>query len=346
MSAAKWMRMGSLVFLGFFMAMSVVVFTQPATTYAAPKTINLKFAYWMPTKHTLHRVFVKYAKEVEELTKGRVKITLYPGGALGKPREQWDMALGGIADISFFMPGYTAGRFPLTTVFDLPLVVGGSTKVNTAVAQDVFGRYLAPEYKAAKMLFFFVSEPFTIHTSKKKIQTLADIKGLKIRSSGAVQSATVKLLGGSPVTMPITEVYTSMEKGVIDGVYTAFTAMVSFRIYDVSKYSILAGLSATPMAVAMNLKKFNSLPPDIQKILDDLRMRYAFEAAASYDEDYVKAIELGRSRGKDVYPLQAAELKRWGNALDPIYSKWEKDMKAKGLPGSEALAAVRQLMGR
>jgi len=345
MLKTKRNRLGTLVLLGFFIALVVFLCNQPAMA-SATKPIKMKFAYWMPTKHTLHRVFVKYAKEVEELTKGRVKITLYPGGALGKPKQQWDMAVGGIADISFFMPGYTAGRFPLSTVFDLPLVGGGSTKVNTAIAQDVFRKYLVQEYKAAKMLFFFVSEPFTIHTSKKKILTLADAKGLKVRASGAVQSATLKRLGITPVTMPITEVYTSMEKGVIDGVFTAFTAMKSFRIYDVSKYSILAGLTATPMAVAMNLKTWNSLPPDIQKILDDLNMRYAFESAKAYDEDYVKAIEFGKSRGKDIYLLPSGELEKWTNRLLPVYDKWVADMNAKGLPGSEVLGTVRQLQGK
>ncbi len=346
MSATKWMRTGTVVVLGFFMAMSVVVFAQPATTYAAPKTINLKFAYWMPTKHTLHRVFVSYKKEVEALTNGQVKITLYPGGALGGPLQQWDMALGGITDITFFMPGYTAGRFPLSTVFDLPLIGGGSAKVNTAFAQDVYDRYLTSEYKDAKMLFFFVSEPFTIHTSKKKITTLADFKGLKFRSSGAVQSAMVKNLGGNPVSMPITEVYTSMEKGVIDGVVTAFTAMRAFRLYDVSKYSILAGLTATPMAVAMNKKKFNSLPPAVQKTLEGLTTKYAFISATEYDKDVTKAIQMGRDKGKDVYTLSSATLKRWSARLLPQYDRWASDMNAKGLPGREILALVLQLQGK
>jgi len=345
MLKTKRNRLGTLVLLGFFIALVVFLCNQPAMA-SATKPIKMKFAYWMPTKHTLHRVFVKYAKEVEELTKGRVKITLYPGGALGGPLQQWDMALGGIADISFFMPGYTAGRFPRSTVFDLPLIGGGSCTVNTAIGHGVFEKYIMPDYKDAKMLIFFVCEPFTIHTSKKKIKTLADIKGLKFRSSGAVQSATVKRLGGSPVTLPITEVYTSLEKGVIDGVVTAFTAMVSFRLYDVSKYSILAGLTATPMAVAMNKKTWNSLPPDIQKIFDNLKMRYAFECATSYDEDRIKAIQRGRSLGKDIYPLSPAELQKWENRLAPIYDDWVADMKSKGLPGDELLNAVRQLKGK
>ncbi|MBW2065170.1 MAG: TRAP transporter substrate-binding protein [Deltaproteobacteria bacterium] len=313
---------------------------------AAQKTINLKFAYWMPTKHTLHRVFVNYAKEVEFLTKGKVKITLYPGGALGKPREQWDMALGGIADLSFFMPGYTAGRFPRSTIFDLPLIGGGSAAVNTALGQGIYEDYIAPDYKDAKIVIFFVCEPFTIHTSKKKITRLEDIRGLKFRTSGAIQSATVKQLGGSPVTMPITEVYTSLEKGVIDGVVTAFTAMVSFRLYDVSKYSILAGLTATPMAVAMNMKTWNSLPPDVKEVFDKLRMRYAFECAVEYDKDRVKAIKRGRSLGKEIYPLSSAELQRWESKVRGIYDDWLADMKAKGIPGDEMLGALRQLKGK
>ena len=259
------------------------VFCNVLPIAASAKSINLKFAYWMSTKHSLHSVFEKYAKEVKELTNGRVEITLYPGGALGGPRQQWDMAVGGIADISFFMPGYTAGRFPLTSVFDLPLLLGGSSTVNTAIAHGVFEKYIEQEYKDAKMLFFFVSEPFTFHTSKKKINSMADIKGLKFRTSGAVQSAMVKGLGGSPVTLPITEVYTSLEKGVIDGVVTAFTAMLGYKLWDVVNNSIHAGLTATPMAVAMNKKTWNSLPPDVQKILDNLKTRYAFECATKYD---------------------------------------------------------------
>lgn len=341
----KWTKMGTLVLLGFFIAMTIVC-TLPATASAAPKTIKLKFAYWMPTKHSLHRAFVKYADEVKALTNGRVQITLYPGGALGGAKQQWDLAVGGIADISFFMPGYTPGRFPLTSVFDLPLIGGGSCTVNTAIGQGVFEKYLEGEYKDAKMLFFFVSEPFTFHTSKKKIESMADMKGLKIRGAGAVQSAFIKELGGTPVTLPITEVYTSLEKGVLDGVLTAFTAMRSFRLYDVSKYSIQAGLTAAPMAVAMNKKTWNSLPPDIQKILNNLRRRYAFECAGIYDEDLNKALKLGQSKGKVIYPLAAGELAKWKEKAEPSYDQWVADMKAKGLPGEELLGAVRQLTGK
>lgn len=333
---------GALLLLTFI----TMIHLLPSMAVAAQKTINLKFAYWMPTKHTLHRVFVSYAKEVEFLTKGKVKITLYPGGALGKPKDQWDMAVGGIADLSFFMPGYTAGRFPRSTVFDLPLIGGGSATVNTALGHGIYDDYIAPDYKDAKIVIFFVCEPFTIHTSKKKITRLEDIRGLKFRSSGAIQSAIVKQLGGSPVTMPITEVYTSLEKGVIDGVVTAYTAMVSFRLYDVSKYSVLAGLTATPMAVAMNMKTWNSLPPDVKEVFEKLRDRYSFECAIEYDKDRVKAIQKGRSLGKEIYPLSPAELKRWEGKLAGIYDDWVADMKAKGLPGGEMLQALRQLKGK
>ncbi|MBW1800342.1 MAG: TRAP transporter substrate-binding protein [Deltaproteobacteria bacterium] len=334
-----------MVLIGVFIAAFFVFCNQPATA-ADKKPINLKFAYWMPTRHTLHGTHQKFAKEVELLTKGQVKITLYPGGALGKPKEQWDMAVGGIVDISFFIPSYTSGRFPFTSGLDLPLVVGGSAKVNTAIAWDIFERFLAPEYKAAKMLIFYGAEPFTIHTTKKQIRTLEDLKGLKIRSSGAMQSATVKQLGGIPVTMPISEAYTALEKGVVDGILTAFTAMKSFRLYDVCKYSIMMGLNSSPFAVAMNLKKWNSLPKDVQAVFDRLRVRYSFQSAIDYDYDRIKAIKFGKDKGKVIEPLPPKEFQKWMDRVTPLHDKWAADMKAKGLPGREMLNAISELKGK
>jgi TRAP-type C4-dicarboxylate transport system substrate-binding protein len=148
MLTAKKVKIVLLVSLFFFIAMPIMIGSHATPVSAKP--IELKFAFWMPTKHSLYRVWAKYAKEVEQLTNGQVKITIYAGGALGGPLEQWDMAVGGVADISFFMPGYTAGRFPRSTVFDLPLIAGGTCTVNTAIAQGVYDKYIAPDYKDAK----------------------------------------------------------------------------------------------------------------------------------------------------------------------------------------------------
>jgi TRAP-type C4-dicarboxylate transport system substrate-binding protein len=156
----------------------------------------------------------------------------------------------------------------------------------------------------------------------------------------------VKGLGGSPVTLPITEVYTSLEKGVIDGVVTAFTAMVGYRLYDVVKYSINANLTATPMVVAMNKKTWDSLPADVQQILENLKMRYAFECATKYDADVTKSFEIGKSKGNVIYTLPAAELAQWGAEFSPVYDQWLEDMKAKGLPGKAVLDQIRQLQGK
>lgn len=339
-------RAVSVVFLiGVFLAGSLVPPNRPANA-ADEKPVQLKFSYWMPTQHTLHGTHQKYAKEVELLTKGRVKITLYPGGALGKPNDHWDMATGGIADIAYFIPGYTAGRFPLTSGFDLPLMTGGSSKVSTAMMVDIYERFLAQEYKDAKILFFYLSEPFTIHTAKKQIRTIEDLKGLKIRSSGAMQSATLKELGAIPVTMPISEAYSALEKGVCDGILSAFTAIKSYRMYDICKYSLMMGLTATPMAVAMNLKTWNSLPKDVQAILDGLRVRYSFQSAIDYDEDRIAAIKFGKEKGAVIQPLPSKEFQALVERITPLHNQWAEEMKGKGLPGREMLDASNELLGR
>ena len=134
-------------------------------------------------------------------------------------------------------------------------------------------------------------------------------------------------------------------KGVLSWSFNSLTAMKSFRLYGVTKYSILMGLNASPFAVAMNLKKYNSLPPDIQKIFDGLSVRYSFQSAIDYDEDRSKALQFGKDNGHVIEPLAPDEFKRWTDRLSPIYNKWEEDMKAKGLPGREVLDAIKELKG-
>ena len=133
---------------------------------------------------------------------------------------------------------------------------------------------------------------------------------------------------------------------MIDGVVTAFTALVGYRLYDVVNHSINAGLTATPMAVAMNKKTWDSLPPDVQKILDNMKMRYAFECSTKYDADVKKSFKLGRAKGKDIYTIPASELAKWGEKVMPVYDQWKSDMKAKGLPGEEVLSRIRRLQGK
>ena len=330
------LSMLSLVVIFFFV-------TQNAFS-AAEKPIELKFASFLPVMHHQHiEAFVPFAKEVEERTKGRVKVTLYPSEAICKARDLYDCALQGIAETAFFIPSYTAGRFPLTTVMELPIGVP-SAKVGTQVIWDLYEKYFKAEYAGVKLLSLWTIQPAHIFTTKKPIKTLEDLRGLRIRSPGPLQTITLKEFGASPISMPASDLYDALQRGMVDGMLTDFAALKGFRFVEVVKYCTPANFYSLPMGYAANLKSWNSLPPDIQKIMEELTgLRFAENNAKSFDKNDVIGRDL--SKGKvEIHELSAEQKKIWAEKFKNIYEKWVTDMEAKGLPGKKVYEDALSLL--
>ena len=130
-------------------------------------TIEVKMSHFMPTKHVQHaKVMAPWAEKIEKLTDGRVKVTIFPGGALGKPPHQYDNAVKGITDIAFGLQSYTPGRFPLTSSLRLPFMVK-SGEQGANVLWRMYEKYLQDEYKDVKVLWLFMHGPGQLHTTKK-----------------------------------------------------------------------------------------------------------------------------------------------------------------------------------
>lgn len=287
-------------------------------------------------------IFEPWAKEVEQRTEGRVKITLYPGGALGKAPDHHDMVVGGVCDIAYMIHGYTAGRFPLTSVMELPCLIPTS-EVGTRVTGDIYKKYLKPEHESVKMLFIWCMAPAQLHTSKKPVHTLADFKGLKLRTPGAHQAAMVEKLGGTPLSMPITEVYSSLEKGVADGAVLPWEVIKPFKFQEVTKYHTIGNLYSMTNCVVMNLDTWNSLPSDIQKIIDEVDSEYTGIAAKVFDANETVGRKICEDAGHEIYNLPPEEWQRWLERISPLWDEWIADMEAKGLPGKAIANEARQL---
>ena len=319
------------------MSLFLVIFffaTQNAFS-AAEKPIELKFASFLPTTHHEHiEAFVPFAKEVEERTKGRVKMTIYPSEALCKARDLYDCALQGVSETAYFIPSYTAGRFPLTTVMELPIGVP-SAKVGTQVIWELYQKYLKAEYAGVKLLSLWTIQPAHIFTTKKPIKTLEDLRGLRIRSPGPLQTITLKEFGAAPISMPASDLYDALQRGMVDGMLTDFAALKGFRFVEVVKYCTLSNFYSLPMGYAINLKTWNSLPPDIQKVLEELGgFRFAEENAKSFDKNDLIGRDL--SKGKvEMHELSAEQKKIWAAKFKDVNEKWVADMEAKGLPGKK-----------
>lgn len=325
----------------------VFLTTGLSSAVAAEKVIELKLSHWMSPLHNLHvGVFTPFAKELEERTKGRVKITIYGGEALGKAKDQYDSAVNGISDIALFIQGYTSGRFPLTQVIELPIGVP-SAKVGSRVIWELYEKHLRHEYPGVKLLTLWTHEPGHVHMSRKSVKTLEDIKGLRLRSPGPIQTVLVRELGASPITMPVPELYDALQRGMADGTVIGFSAVKDFKLYEVLRHHTLANLYVMTMGLAMNLKAWDSLPPDIQQIMEGLiGARLSEMAGNSFDKYDALGKEEAKRVGAEIYALPPAEKKRWDDRVRPLNEKWVADMEAKKLPGKKIFEEATQLVAR
>jgi TRAP-type C4-dicarboxylate transport system substrate-binding protein len=311
---------------------------------AQTKPIELKFSSWVSTVHGHHTgVMVPWAKMIEEKSGGRLKITIFPGSILGKPADHYDLVKDGIADIAFTTPGYTPGRFPLITVTELPLGLFKSSRGGSLAVMSIFDKHFKNEFKDVKVLWFWVHPPGHFHLAKKPVKVLEDLNGLKIRAATPMLTTMVKTLGASPISITAPDTYTALERGTIDGTIFPWEAISSFKLADVLKHHVASGLYVAPLFTFMNQKKYDSLPPDLRKIIDDLSGSWGAEFNGKiWDQNELVGIEAIKKAGGVIYTLPAEERQRWLAKLKPMEEEWLKGMEAKGQPGRQLLGDLRE----
>jgi TRAP-type C4-dicarboxylate transport system substrate-binding protein len=304
-------------------------------SYAQEKVITLKLSNFFPATNRISILMDQWCKEVDKRTNGRVKVTQFPGGTLTPPAQTYDGVVRGIADIGLSFASYTMGRFPLTEVIDLPL--GYKTGyVGAKLANEYYKKFKPKEFDEVKVLFFHTSPPHTLFT-KKAINNLEDLKGLKIRSTGT-SAKVVQALGGAPVAMPMSESYDSLSRGIAEGIVCPFEPMKGFKLAEVVSSCTLYGSAFEQAAyVVMNKEKWNGLPPDIQKIIEKINKEWVENLGRLWDELNKEGKEVFIQRGGKIIVLSKEEDARWAKLLRPILDEYLKNMKAKGLPGEEAL---------
>lgn len=342
-----WVPRLCVLFLALF---SVAVTLEPASMMAQPsaaRPLALKMSSPFPPTEAGTRFFLPtFAKEVERVTEGRVKVTLYTSESLGKSADHYDMVRKGICDIAFSLPSFTSGLFPLSSVIELPFLGFQSGEEASQVLWELYKKFpeIRAEYKGTKVLTLCTTDPTQLWMRKKPVRVLSDFKGMRIRATGATTVQTLDLLGANPITMVAAEIYTSLEKGVLDGVLFSAAGVTGFKLQDIVKHGSLISAGVFQFFLLMNEEKWNGLPEDIREKID----RIAGESAATlaprigHDQAATAAYEVCKKAGIDIYSIPDDELARWKNAVSAIYDNWAKDKESKGLPGRAILnEAVR-----
>lgn len=325
---------------------------QPGSVTAGDNAITLRMSTFFPESHCTNQdMHFPLAKEIEKKTNGKVKIKIFPGGVMGKATAHYEMAKKGVADITQGIQGFTAGRFPLTSVVELPFLfpLGMSAKTCNRIVWELFENIpeLRAEYSDTKVLAIFVNEPGNVYTRSKLIKTLEDFKGQKIRCPMATAAEMIKALGGSPVTIPTGELYLALEKGVVDGTLFNTANMNDWKFWEVVNTYTEGNFYNLAWFSVMNLDTWNKLPEDVQAVIEETYgLNAGLMVGEGFDDDYFKNIEIAQNKGVEIYDLPAEERDRWREATQPVYDSWVEKMESKGLPGEKVLKEVQRLIAK
>jgi len=305
---------------------------------SAQKTWTIKMHYEMPNTAPLPVYgFHPWARAVEEVTKGRVKVQTYPGDTLFKTRTDVVEAIkAGLADVAFMYAFAFTPQFDLIDVVTMPFFApNGEVASRTAWALYEKFPEIQAQWKDVKLLSTWATDPYVLITTKKQIKTLEDFKGMKMRVTGSVATDMMKRLGGVPVAIPMPENYVNLQKGVIDGMAGPGEAIAGFRFYELVKYYTMVGTTCTAQQWIMNKNTWNSFTPEIQEAImsvsgENAAIRFggnAFDGA--WDVLDKKAKEAGYEMIKYTPPKE--ELDRWIQiAGKPVWEQWVKKMESQG----------------
>jgi TRAP-type transport system periplasmic protein len=313
-----------------------VVYAFSGVGQAEDKAIALKFSNFWPAPHKNSVTAEQWAKDVEKVTHGKIKVTVYHGATLTPANQTYDSVEKGICDMGMSALAYTRGKFPLSEVIDLPLGYRSGTQA-TGLINAFYKKFNPKEFDNVKVLFFHAHGPGLLFT-KKPVEKMEDMKGMKIRSTG-LSAKVVQALGGAPVGMPMTESYDALSKGVADGILAPMEAMKGWKLGEVVKYTTenYGSAYSTGFFVVMNKQKWASLSPDIQKAIDKLSQEYAVKYGKVWDEIDKEGRDFMQARGNKFIKLSAQEDARWAQQVHPIIEEYVKNAAAKGLPGDQAL---------
>jgi len=308
------------------------------------ETVQIKFSTWHPPASAeCTTVWDPMLKELQTRSNGRIATTTYYGGALGAGPDHFDIVADGLSDMGYFTATWTPGRFPLSDVLSMPVFIGGKD-VAVEIGNAMYEKILHQEFTEVKMLnlngciqaYLWTTEP---------VRTLEDVKGLRIRSPGGLQTYMIKALGAEPVFMPLGDVYLSMETGVIDGIVTCPQLFNAFKLYEVADQVIVATFGCVTEGVAINLDSWNRLPDDLKTIVEEV-VANPYQLTGGLNVETIDGIvQKLAAAGVNFYELPAAEADRW-NAIfaEEVVKKWVEEMEAKGLPAKEALLMYKEVL--
>ncbi len=331
------MKKRELLVLLFIFALFLVTsfFITPAGS-AADKPIELKVSHFWPQTSPNHEHMLRWKKKLEEDSKGRLTLRVFPSGTLVNQAQEYEGLSRGVADVVMGIRLENVGR-EFSYYMSLWSMGAPSARTGGQLMYDVYKEFeeYRNEWKTIKVLWMGSAGPTQI-LCRKPVRRLEDLKGLQIRTAQAGGGIElVKVLGGTPVSMSMSEVFMAIQRATVDGALIPYDALKAFRLTDAARYTTNANLYLLlGQYVGMNWNTYKALPSDLQKVIDDSMEWGREDFWNMWDRIDKTAIEFAKEKKHEFAELVPGERDRWFAAAKPLHDKLAAQTDAKGYPGT------------
>lgn len=314
-----------------------------AAAPAQPVVFHLN--HFMPAMHPVNvNLLEPLAKEVKEKTQGRVDIVIHPGNALAAPADTYDAVVSGVAGMGFVLPAYTPGRFPMSQILEYPFMFTSALQANLT-AKEMTPMLREHEYTDTYLLWFGGTD-LGDFLMKANVKTLGDMQGKKLRSPGPIYNDVIAAIKGVQVSLPVSDLYDSMDRGIVDGTVMAPSALISFRLMEVTNTIVQLDMYTTPLIFFANKELWNKVSAADQKIVMDIVDTFPERAGKQYDAEVKHAMSLAAEKQKNIFRFTEAEMVQFHALTDPLVKGWIAKLESSGKPGQKlydlAVAAAKK----
>lgn len=315
---------------------------------AGAQEVTLRLSHWVPpTIAPASKGIEPWAKALEEASEGRIAVQIFPAQQLGKAPDHYDMAAQGIVDLAWVNPGYTAGRFPIYGLTQVPFMVDDTIAGAEAVHEWYMEHGAAQEMSEVKVCFFHPHAAGALH-SKTDVTHPDQLRGMNVRPAHQGIARFVALLGGGAVQVPAPEVREALSKGTAEAVTFPWGAMYDFNLTDEVPVHLDMPFYLSAQVMVMNKNSYEGLSDANKAAVDALcSPEWSAKVAQGWHEDDMAAkAKLQADEAQSFNTPTEEEVQAWIEAAAPLTEEWKAEVAAKGHDAEAILEAYKATLER
>jgi TRAP-type C4-dicarboxylate transport system substrate-binding protein len=321
----------------------------PAAPAAAQEVTLRLHSFIPPVANPMKHFLIPWAEKIEKDSQGRIKVQVFPSMQLGGKAEQLlSQVRDGVVDVAWTLPGFSPGVMPKLEIFELPFL-HRSTRATVMSLQDYVPKYMQKDFAPYHVLLVHCHAG-ALFMTKEPINRVEDFKGMKLRAYSRTNSWILEALGAAPLQVALPELAPMLSKGTVTGTILPYEIAPSVKMQDLTDYfTSLAPpqprLSTAIFTFLMNKKKYESLPPDLKKVIDaNAGANLVPHAIEVWDRIEIDGEKVMHSKPKNKFvQLSAEETAKFKKMVQPVFDRFKKLLDEGGDDGAKILAEVEAL---